>query len=540
MITAKRLIPLVFSGLLVACGGDSSDSGDSAFSQSSSETASSSVASSSSELASSSELSSSSSEQDMTPEGPELQIFVESFDDPDVFGSSGNVTIPSPWIQEGTNNSPARTSAQGSSPSLPNLVKIDSTDALTLPLDVTGYGNISVSYYTRASSYISGSIAIEWSADGGETYTLLEDFKLPTGTEEQKNSQGNTQKTWSLGNTANNNDDIRIRFRVGDPMFANMYIDDVLISGQAIPGVTPALSPIPEPDPEEATPFVPPPGVIMHEDVEIGMAGDRALFTSIAVPEVAPEGPMPVVVYIHGGGWNKGDRKKALTSISNYVRKRGYIGVSLSYRLTGEAPYPAQIQDTKLAIRYLRAHAEQYYIDPERIGVWGSSAGGHLAALLGTTADWVAGEMIALDNGNTVASLDLEGTGGWAEYSSRVHAIADWYGPADFTTEYAHNYSSVTALLGGNRALDVPDFARLAMPGTYASEDDAVFWIRHGDADATVPYEQSLALTQQLTDSGVTVDLKIVEGEGHGFVGDAKTQANIEVWEFFDEYVKNK
>jgi acetyl esterase/lipase len=249
---------------------------------------------------------------------------------------------------------------------------------------------------------------------------------------------------------------------------------------------------------------------------------------------------MPVVVYIHGGGWNKGDRKGALTSISNYVLKRGYIGVSLSYRLTGEAPFPAQIQDVKLAIRYLRAPAEQYYIDPERIGVWGSSAGGHLAALLGTTADWVAGEQIELDNGNTVASLDLEGTGGWAEHSSRVHAIADWYGPVDFTTEYAHNYSSVTALLGGNRALDVPDLARLAMPGTYASEDDSVFWIRHGDADATVPYEQSLVLNQQLTDAGVLVDLLIVEGQGHGFVDEAKTQANIDVWEFFDEYVKNR
>ncbi|MGV7801832.1 alpha/beta hydrolase fold domain-containing protein, partial [Mycobacterium kansasii] len=88
-----------------------------------------------------------------------------------------------------------------------------------------------------------------------------------------------------------------------------------------------------------------------------------------------------------GGGWNKGDRKNALGSICNYVLKRGYIGVSLSYRLTPEAPYPAQIQDVKLAIQYLRAHAEQYHIDPSRIGVWGTSAGGHLASLLGTTGD---------------------------------------------------------------------------------------------------------------------------------------------------------
>jgi acetyl esterase/lipase len=476
----------------------------------------------------------------MTPQGPELQIFVENFDDPDVFSSESNVIIPSPWLQEGAGNSPARISAQGSAPSLPNMVKIDATDALTLPLDLTGYGNISISYYTRASSYISGSIVVEWSTDGGDTWALLEDFKLPEGTEEQKNSQSNTQKTWSLTNEADSNANVRLRFRVGDPMLANMYFDNLLISGQAIPGIPPALSPIPMPDPDDTPPFVPPAGVVMHEDVEIGMAGDRPIFTSIAVPTVAPEEPMPVIVYIHGGGWNHGDRKSALTSISNYVRNRGYIGVSVSYRLTGEAPFPAQIQDVKLAIRYLRAHAEQYYIDPERIGVWGSSAGGHLAALLGTTADWVAGEMIELDNGNTVASLDLEGTGGWSDYSSRVHAIANWYGPADFTSEFANNYSSVTALLGGNRAFTVPDLARLAMPGTYATEDDSPFWIRHGDADATVPYEQSLVLNEQLTAADVVVDLLIVPGQGHGFVGEAKTQANIDVWEFFEEYVKNR
>lgn len=345
---------LLSSSLLTACGGSGGGSGStSSVPQQSSSPALSSVAESSSSAAVSSvdagggtseSSAASSSEPSMTPEGPELQIFVENFDDPDVFGSGGNTIIPSPWIQEGPDSSYARTSAQGSSPSLPNMVKIDAADILTLPLNLTGYGNIKVGYYTRASSYTSGSIIVEWSADGGVTWSELEDFKLPQGT----SSQSNTQKTWPLSSDADSNDNVRIRFRVGDPMQANMYIDNVLISGQAIPGIPPALSPIPAPDPDEHVPFVPPPGVIMHEDVEIGMAGSRAIFTSIAVPATAPEAPMPVIVYIHGGGWNKGDRKSALTSISNYVRNRGYIGVSLSYRLTPEAPFPAQIQDVKL------------------------------------------------------------------------------------------------------------------------------------------------------------------------------------------------
>ncbi|WP_372629785.1 alpha/beta hydrolase fold domain-containing protein [Cohnella sp.] len=470
------------------------------------------------------------------PEGPELEIYAETFDDPDVFGSGGGVTVPPPWIQEGSGGSAARTSASASAPSVPNMVKIDGADALALPMNLAGYGNISVRYYTRASSYSSGSIVVEWSGNGGADWTSLEEFKLPAGT----TSQGNTLKSWSLDSSANNNPNIKIRFRVGETMMGNMYVDSFSVSGQRIPGIEPAPTPVPIPDPVETPPFVPPAGVTLYEDVEIGMAGGRKLYTSIAVPETPPNEPMPVVVYIHGGGWNHGDRKSALPAICNYVAK-GYIGVTLSYRLTPEAPYPAQIQDVKLAIRYLRANAEQYHIDPSRIGVWGSSAGGHLAALLGTTADLPAGQPILLDNGNTVPVPDLEGTGGYPEYSTRVQAVVDWFGPADFTTEFANGNGSVTKLLGGHPALSVPNEARLAMPGTYASSDDPPFWIRHGTADGTVPYDQSIVLKNQLTAGGVQpVDFQLVEGQGHGFTGVAKTIATAEAWAFLDQHVKNR
>ncbi len=469
------------------------------------------------------------------PEGPVMEIYAEQFDDPDNFGSTGGVTIPQPWLQEG-GKSVAKTSASTTAPSTPNMVKIDSTDVLALPLDLTGYGNIQVSYYTRASSYVSGSVYVEWSYDGGVNWTVLEDFKPTPGA----TSDPNKQKTWALDAQANSNPANKLRFRAAAPV-GNLYFDNVSIMGQAIPGIPPAPTPVPIPEPVEQPPFVPPAGVKMYEDVLVGMAGNREIYASIAVPEVAPAAAMPAVVYIHGGGWNHGDRKQALGNISNYVLKRGYIGVALSYRLTPEAPFPAQIQDVKLGIRFLRAHAADYFIDPSRIGVWGSSAGGHLASLLGTTGDLEAGSLITLDNGNTVPVPDLGGTGGWPEYSDKVQAVADWFGPADFTSEFANNYSSVTALLGGKKAFTVPNEARLAMPGTYASPDDPPFWIRHGDADSTIPYENSVKFAAQLTAAGVqVVDFKLVPGQGHGFTGTASDTANAEAWTFLDQYVKNR
>lgn len=297
--------------------------------------------------------------------------------------------------------------------------------------------------------------------------------------------------------------------------------------------------PAPEAEPEPE-PFAAPKGVTLYEDVEIGKAGNRPLYTSIAVPEAPPASPMPVMVYIHGGGWNHGDRKGALRSICGYVTKRGYIGVTVDYRLTPEAPFPAQIQDVKLAIRYLRAHAKQYHIDPSRIGVWGTSAGGHLASLLGTTGDLTTKDEVILSSGIKVNVADLEGSGGWPDYSDKVQAVADWYGPADYTTQEADKNKSITALLG-KKALSVPDLARLAMPGTYASPNSPPFWIRHGDADTTVPLTESVKLVKQLKDAGVpVVDFKIVPGQGHGFKGEAATQATDEAWAFMDQYVKNR
>ncbi|TVY07773.1 alpha/beta hydrolase [Paenibacillus cremeus] len=459
---------------------------------------------------------------------PVVELFADQFDDPDSYGSTGGIAVPAPWVQEGKGGNVAKTSASSAAPSLPNMVKLDGLDALSLLLDTTGFRHLKLNYATRASSYTSGCVVVEWSADDGVTWTTLEQFKPPQG----QSSEGIKKKSWALSDAADNNAHVKLRFRTEDTVKANLYLDSVSVTGQAIPGVASAATAVREsPDALAATvnkPFNAPKGVKMYEDVEIGTAGKRPLYTSIAVPEVAPDSPMPVVVYIHGGGWNHGGRKDALSAISSYVTKRGYIGVTLDYRLTTEAPFPAQVQDVKLAIRYLRAHAEQYHLNPSRIGVWGSSAGGHLASLLGTTGDLVSGQ------------IDLEGTGGWAEYSDKVQAVADWYGPADFTTDFANKYSSVTALLGGKNARSVSELAKQAMPGTYASASNPPFWIRHGEADSTIPYADSVAFAEQLKAAGVeVVDFKTVPGEGHGFTGDAAAQATKEAWAFMDRYVKN-
>jgi acetyl esterase/lipase len=124
-------------------------------------------------------------------------------------------------------------------------------------------------------------------------------------------------------------------------------------------------------------------------------------------------GPFPVIVWIHGGGWQEGDRHGCP---AEHLVPRGYAAVSIEYRLTTVAPFPAQIQDCKGAIRWVRAHAREYNFDPERIGVWGASAGGHLAALLGTSS----------------AEKQLEGdTGGNLDQPSNVQAVCDWFGPTD-------------------------------------------------------------------------------------------------------------
>src|SRR5437868_4772034 len=157
-----------------------------------------------------------------------------------------------------------------------------------------------------------------------------------------------------------------------------------------------------------------PAGTKAHRDLEYVANGHERNKLDLFVPESA-DGPLPLIIWVHGGGWQAGS-KDGCPPLRGGHTQRGYAVASINYRLSGHAPFPAQIEDCKAAIRWLRAHAKEYNLDPKRFGVWGSSAGGHLVALLGTSGD--------------VKEFDV---GANLDQSSRVQAVCDYFGPTDFT-----------------------------------------------------------------------------------------------------------
>jgi acetyl esterase/lipase len=205
--------------------------------------------------------------------------------------------------------------------------------------------------------------------------------------------------------------------------------------------------------------------------------------------------------------------------------KDGYAVASINYRLSQHAIFPAQIEDCKAAVRWLRAHAAQYGLDPGHFGAWGASAGGHLVALLGT-----AGEVKEFEKGPNL------------EFSSRVQAVCDWFGPTDFAEmnkfpghmDHDAADSPESQLIGGpvqeNKAK-----AQRANPITYVTPGDPPFLIMHGDQDPLVPINQSELLEAALRKAGVPVTFHVVQGAGHGFRGD---ELNRMVSDFFRKYLQ--
>tara|TARA_R110002049_G_scaffold27321_4_gene94478 strand:+ start:17200 stop:18354 length:1155 start_codon:yes stop_codon:yes gene_type:complete len=250
-----------------------------------------------------------------------------------------------------------------------------------------------------------------------------------------------------------------------------------------------------------------PEDVTVLRDVVFGKGGGRDLKMHIVLPKEDRQKPQPVYVWVHGGGWQGGTKDGGVGKVVPMVRE-GFVGATIEYRLTGEAPFPAQIEDCKCAIRYLRAHAEKYNLDPNRIAVGGSSAGGHLVALLGTSG----------------AVKELEGDGGWADHSSSVQAVVDLYGPTDFKAFVtakgyeSHNKagSPESKLLGGGEVLPNVAGIKRVNPITYVDKSDPPFLIIHGTNDRTVPLNQSEAMDKALKAVQVESTLHTIEGAGHG------------------------
>ncbi|MGI9453598.1 MAG: alpha/beta hydrolase fold domain-containing protein [Pirellulales bacterium] len=213
--------------------------------------------------------------------------------------------------------------------------------------------------------------------------------------------------------------------------------------------------------------------------------------------------PLPIVAFIHGGGWKNGSRRSGLSFIGPIVQTGKYIGASIGYRLTGEAIWPAQIHDCKAAIRWLRANAEKYGADSKKIIVAGTSAGGHLVAMLGTSGG--------------VSSLEGD-LGNWSNKSSRVDGVIDFFGPSNLTAMggWHNNPDSPESLLLGGPVQENKDIAKAASPITYVTKDDPPFLTIHGTNDALVPFEQSVELTDSLQKAEVLARLIPIQDGGHG------------------------
>lgn len=264
----------------------------------------------------------------------------------------------------------------------------------------------------------------------------------------------------------------------------------------------------------------------------------RSLQMELLVPSGA-SAPVPVVVWIHGGGWFQGSRTPVPSGVSALC-SRGYAVASIDYRLVPDAIWPAQLHDCKGAVRWLRAHADQYGLDPDRIGAWGDSAGGQLAAMLGTT-----GGLGSVTIGSV--TVDLEGTmGGNIEQSSRVQAVVEWYGQMDFlqmrfypsTSNHDAHLSAEGKLIGGPIQKN-PERTATANPGSFASPDDAPFLIQHGTIDDLIPFNQSELLADALRARGVPVSFVPVQGAIHGgtaFSSDANLQI---VYQFLDARLRD-
>jgi acetyl esterase/lipase len=253
-------------------------------------------------------------------------------------------------------------------------------------------------------------------------------------------------------------------------------------------------------------------------------------------------GPRPVIVYVHGGAWRGGDKRNCPAL---FLTAKGYAVASVNYRLSDDATFPAQIEDCKAAVRWLRRNARSFQLDPDRVGAWGESAGGHLVALLGTAGDVKEWDAQGKANADADAKRNTD-----EPVSSRVQCVVDWYGPSDlakmnaqappFATMDHDSPDSPESKLVGGPVQKNKDKAAKASPITYVTADDPPFLIMHGDKDPLVPIAQSQSLADALKAAGVDVTFQTIAGAGHGGPGFNSPEARRTVEAFFDKHLATK
>jgi len=296
--------------------------------------------------------------------------------------------------------------------------------------------------------------------------------------------------------------------------------------------------PIPQADPADialaltAEPTTPqPPAFVwrgwekLPDDVQtqtgivFGTGGGQPLHAEIAWPKNPPPGLMPALIWVHGGAW-QGDSQHP--NKAAYFASRGYFTASIEYRLAPKTKWPAQIEDCKLGVRWLRANAAKYHVDPDHIGCWGESAGGHLVSCMGTLDDPA-----------------LEGTGGYPGVSSKVQAVCNWNGPVDFR-------KGGPGVLFTQSFKENPALHLSASPYVHIKATQPPFLVMHGDKDHTVPYKDSVEFVVAMLKAGAPVEFVTVLNAQHGLGQiDPKVPPSMGIGEvfarmaeFFDKYLK--
>lgn len=270
-----------------------------------------------------------------------------------------------------------------------------------------------------------------------------------------------------------------------------------------------------------------PAGTQVDRDLVYAKVDDRDLHLDLYRP--SGENAKPLVIWVHGGGWKGGSKNGAGPAL--VLLQHGYAVASVEYRLSGEAIFPAAIEDCKAAVSFLRTHAGKFGLDPERFGAWGSSAGGHLVSLIGTTGDTDEFESHAISQ----------------QSPSNVQAVCNWFGPSDFlrmndfesTIDHDAANSPESRFIGGPIQTNA-DKCRAANPMSYVSKQDPPFLHQHGDKDRLVAFNQSELLHQELKRVGVETTLHRVINGDHGFRGAEESRERIvrRSIDFFDQHLK--
>ena len=269
-----------------------------------------------------------------------------------------------------------------------------------------------------------------------------------------------------------------------------------------------------------------PDSVVFEKNIEYTNPDDQHLQLNMARPK-AGHGPFPAVVCIHGGGFRAGTRE-SFNTLCIQLAERGYVAVTVSYRLAPKYQFPAAVHDVKAAVRWLRANADKYQIDPDRIGTTGGSAGGHLTQFLGVTG----------------GVKKFEGDGGNADFSSNVKCVVNFYGPSDFTKSYDASVDAAEVLplfLGGN--LQERRHRHIeSSPLYWVTPEAAPTLCIHGTNDKYVAHEQAVWLIDRLLASDVEAKLMTIEGGDHGF-GKSPPEVKAEIenarFDFFAKHLQS-